>query len=91
MAKQTAIKQQIKQLVVQTLGLEVDPAEIPDDEVLFGEGLGPSSLATLEVLCALEEAFGFEVDNDDLRLELFESVNALAEYVESRQTKTPKL
>lgn len=84
MTDQKSINQRVKQVIVSTLELAVDPADIPDDEVLFGEGLGAPSVATLEVVCALEEEFGFEVDDDDLRLELFESVKSITEYVEQR-------
>ncbi len=74
------LKAQIKGLIVAALGLDVDPAEIPDDEALFG-GMELDSMATLEIVAAIEEAFGIAVKDDELTVELFGSVNALAEYV----------
>ena len=64
------------------LQLEVDAADLPDDEPLFAAGVGAASIATLELISALEGEFGFEVDDDDLRLELFESINSIVDYVE---------
>ena len=77
------LKAQIKHLIVTALGLDVDPAEIPDDEALFG-GMELDSMATLEIVAAIEEAFGITVEDDELTVELFGSVNALAEYVAAK-------
>ena len=77
--------QRVKETVVRALDLQVDPEEIPDDEVLFGGGLGASSIAVMEVVVALEEEFDFEVEDDELRLERFESINSIVAYVESRR------
>ena len=79
------VVQRVKETVVRALDLQVTPAEMPDDEVLFGGGLGASSIAVMEVVVALEEEFGFEVEDDDLRLERFESIRSIVEYVEGRR------
>lgn len=75
------LKEQIKCLIVAALGLDVNPAEISDDETLFGEGMDLDSMATLEIVAAIEEAFGITVEDDELTAELFDSVETLAEYV----------
>ena len=38
----------------------------------------------LELVAAIEEAFGIEVTDDELRVELFESLRDLVEYVEGK-------
>lgn len=78
------LKEQIKHLIVAALGLDVDPAEIPDDEALFG-GMELDSMATLEIVAAIEEEFGITVEDDELTVELFGSVETLAEYVAGKQ------
>lgn len=78
------LKEQIKRLIVAALGLDVDPAEIPDDEALFG-GMELDSMATLEIVAAIEEEFGITVEDDELTVELFGSVETLAEYVAGKQ------
>ena len=45
------VVQRVKEAVVRALDLQVTPAEMPDDEVLFGGGLGASSIAVMEVHC----------------------------------------
>jgi acyl carrier protein len=74
----------VKQVIVRALDLAVPAEEIGDDEVLFGVGLGADSLAALQILFALEEEFDLRVEDEELRVELFESVRSLTEYVERR-------
>ena len=82
--EQKELTGRIKQLIVRALSLPVDPEEIPEEEPLFGDGVGLDSVATLEIVFAVEEEFGIEVEDDDLRVELFASVATLAEYVRNR-------
>ncbi len=82
----SGIKDQVKQTIVRALGLEIRPEELADDEVLFGRGLGADSVATLEIVFALEEEFNIEVEDEELRAELFDSVKSLVDYVERKVT-----
>ena len=75
------IAERVKELIVHTLGLEISPEELADDEILFGSGLGADSEATLEVVFALEAKFGFEVADEELRVELFATIQSLVDYV----------
>ena len=50
----------------------------------FGDGLAADSMVALELVAAIEEAFGIEVTDDELRVELFESLRGLVEYVEGK-------
>ena len=82
---QTGISERVKNVIIRALQLEVSADEIPDDDLLFGEGVGASSIAVLEVVCGLEDEFGFVIDDDDLHIELFDSVSSVVEYVKKRQ------
>ena len=87
--EQKELTGRIKQLIVRALSLPVDPEEIPEEEPLFGDGLELDSVATLEIVFAVEEEFGIEVEDDDLRVELFASVATLSEYVRNRLGEKP--
>ena len=78
------IRQRVKQAIVDALGLQIEPNTIPDDELIFGGGMGADSTAALEVVFAIEEAFRIEVDDEELRVDLFDSVSSLTAYVERR-------
>ena len=75
------LSHRIKEVIVRSLKLSVQADEIGDDEIIFGGGIGADSTATLEIVFAIEEAFGIEVKDEDLRVELFDSVRSLRNYV----------
>lgn len=74
------IAERVKKAIVTSLKLDIKPDEIPNGESIF-EGVGADSIAALEIIVALEEEFSIEVDDEDLRVELFDSVRAMSEYL----------
>lgn len=84
MDKTERVATRVKILLVQVLQIDIDPEDIADDEPLFGDGLAADSMVALELVAAIEEAFGIEVTDDELRVELFESLRGLVEYVEGK-------
>ena len=64
--KMTDLKQEIKQLIIDSLGLEdLTPADIGDEEALFGDsGLGLDSVDALELGLAVQKHFGFQLDGE---------------------------
>jgi acyl carrier protein len=79
------LRSRIKHLIVECLQIEgLDPDEIGDDQAIFGEGLGLDSVDALELVLGLETEFGIKVESDEMRRESFASVNALADFVQSR-------
>ena len=85
-----SIEHRIKQVIIRMLSLEVDAEEIDDEDELFGGGLGINSMATIEIIVGLEEEFGIEVPDEDLRVELFDSVQTMADYVRAVLQKVPE-
>ena len=75
------VYRRVKAAVIAVLDLKVSADEIPDDGLLFGDASSVDSMATLEIICALEEEFGVEVADEDLRVELFASVSSIADYL----------
>ena len=84
-----SIEHRVKWVIIRTLSLEVDADEIDDEDELFGGGLGLNSMATIEIIVGLEEEFGIEVPDEDLRVELFDSVQTMADYVRTVLQKVP--
>ena len=78
----------IKVIIVTVLNLQIDPNEISNDGLLFGDSSSIDSSATLEIICAIEEDFGIEVADEDLRVELFVSVSSIADYMMAILTRT---
>lgn len=79
---------QLKDLIANSLDLNISPDEVTPDAPLFEEGLGLDSIAIVELITLLEETFGFEFDEDHLNLEAFHDVKTLAAFI-ATQTAEP--
>ena len=82
----TALKQQLKAVIVEDLSLEdVTPEEIADDAPLFGEGLGLDSLDAVELVVLLQRHFGIQIKDLKEGRKIFENLDTLAAYVAEHQ------
>ena len=83
-----AIRKELKEMIVRDLSLEdINPADIKDDEVLFGEGLGLDSLDAVEIVVLLQRNFGMEVKNMDQGKEIFHSIDTIANFIYENRKK----
>ena len=79
----------LRRMIIASLKLEdLDPAEIREDEPLFGEGLGLDSLDALELVVAIEKHFEVIIENEDQGKEAFVSLAALARYIQREVGRT---
>jgi acyl carrier protein len=77
-----ALKQQLKELLVEHLNLkDVKPEAIADDQLIFGEGLGLDSIDALEIIVMLQQHFGIRLTKADNGPQVLATVNSLAEYI----------
>ncbi|VVN37844.1 Acyl carrier protein [Pseudomonas fluorescens] len=82
-----SLKHEIKQLIIDALGLEdISAQDIGDDQTLFGEGLGLDSVDALELGLAIQKKYGIKIDADakDNRNH-FSNVASLAAFVTAKQ------
>lgn len=75
----------VKELIVRRLKLDIDPKSIEDDAPLFGEGLGLDSIDALELVLGLEQEFGIKVEDEEVGVKAFASVNALVDFIEQKK------
>lgn len=75
----------VKDLIVRRLKLDIDPTSIQDDAPLFGEGLGLDSIDALELVLGLEQEFGIKVEDEEVGVKAFASVNALVDFIEQKK------
>ena len=81
------LKNDIKQLIIDALGLEdISVSDIGDEQTLFGDGLGLDSVDALELGLAIQKTYGIKIDADakDTRNH-FSNVASLAAFVTAKQ------
>lgn len=78
-----ALKKTIKELIVTELKLNREPDSISDSDNLFGGGLGLDSIDVLTLVSALEGQYDLSIDDDEV--EKLNSVNSIAEFVNSKK------
>jgi acyl carrier protein len=78
-----ALRQKIKEVMVEELMLEQSPAEISNTIVIFGGGgLGLDSVDALQLVVGLEKHFGLKIGNSDKAKSILESVETIAQEIE---------
>ena len=76
---------QVKSLIGQTLGIADRVDSMNASTRLLGSLPELDSMAVVELLIAIEERFGFEVNSSDIAAGTFETVGTLAAYVEENR------
>lgn len=71
----------VRRVLVRTLGIEDRAGSIDADTGLLGELPELDSLAVLELAAALEDEFEIVIDDSDFTGEVFATVGTLAAYV----------
>jgi acyl carrier protein len=74
----------LKKLIITRLKLEIEPDEIENDQPLFGEGLGLDSIDALELVLGLEQEFGVRIEDEEVGVKAFASIDALVAFVREK-------
>jgi len=75
---------QVKQIVVNTLNLAGRANELTLSSPLLGAIPELDSMAVVGIITALEEQFGFSVDDDEISADSFETLGSLVAFVEQK-------
>ncbi len=82
------LKQELKEKIISTLGLlDVAPEDIDEEGALVGGDLGLDSIDVLELVMMIEKDYGVKIDNKELGVKVFASLNALADYILNNRKK----
>jgi acyl carrier protein len=82
------LEAEVAKLIVQTLNMKIDPAQIQPEQPLFGEGLGLDSIDALELSLAISQFYGYGIRSDDPEaVATFASLRSLCKSIEKNRTK----
>ena len=85
MQDSSALREQIKTMMVENLMLQVTAAEIGDDQTLFGPGsLGLDSVDALQLVVALDKTFGLKIADPAAAKQILRTVNTMAEAIQKK-------
>jgi acyl carrier protein len=83
MDERSALKERIKNMMVENLMLQVPAADIADDQPLFGPGsLGLDSVDALQLVVALDKNFGLKIPDPAAAKEILQNVSAIVSAVQ---------
>lgn len=77
-----AIKERLRKVLVESLELKIEPAAVPDSDLV--NRLGLDSINTIEFLLWVESEFAIEIQDQDLSITLIDDLDQLATYVSER-------
>ncbi|MCK9219669.1 MAG: phosphopantetheine-binding protein [Bacteroidales bacterium] len=83
-----ALKHDIKQLIMNTLGInDVDIKEIDDEKPLFGgdNALTLDSVDAIEIIMAIQRTYGIRISDQHLAREVVRSINSIAKFISDNQ------
>jgi len=79
---------ELARLIVVTLNLEVDAADIDPNARLYREGLGLDSIDVLELALAISKTYGLNLRSDDENnLKIFSSLRSLNSHIQQHRSK----
>jgi acyl carrier protein len=78
------LKEQIRQFIEANLVVFEDEAEFTDSDNIFEMGF-VNSLFAMKLVSYIEQEYGIEVDNEDLEISNFNSVERIVGYIENKK------
>ncbi|HIE52324.1 MAG TPA: acyl carrier protein [Armatimonadetes bacterium] len=86
MSNRETLKADLKRMIVERCFLDLDPEDLEDDAPLMST-YGIDSVALFEIVVGLEEEYGVTVEEEEFSLDLFATVNAIADLVECKRAE----
>ena len=80
------VEERIRQILISRLDIEPSIVAASNlDTPLLGRGIGLDSVEAMALAVGIEEEFDIEIPDEDLTAGLFQSIAALADYVQKRR------
>jgi len=80
------LQEEVKTIVIDVLSLGPAGAALTEQSQLLGSIPELDSMAVVQLIGALEEQFGFAIDDDEISAETFATLGSLTDFVRGKQT-----
>lgn len=78
----------LKKQIVEVLNLKhIQPADIGNDQPLFGDGLGLDSIDALELIVLLQRQYNLKLTDPQQGPKIFKTVKTMAEFITAEKAK----
>jgi acyl carrier protein len=79
----TALKSELKELIIKESGKEYNPYDIKDDELLFGENsvLNLDSLDALQISVVIHHKYNKKLNDSKEAMRVLANINTLANFI----------
>ena len=82
----TAEELELARVIVTTLKLEMEPAQVSPTAPLYGDGLGLDSIDVLEIALAISKAYGVKLRSDNKNnAKIFSSLRSLSQHIQAHR------
>ena len=78
------IDERVKKVLIENTLKDINPKELNSKSQLIEYGVGLDSVATLELVVALEEEFQVRIDESELTAEVFETIETISKHISER-------
>ncbi|MEM7009124.1 MAG: phosphopantetheine-binding protein [Thermodesulfobacteriota bacterium] len=72
----------VKKVLIENALKGIDSDELTLDSELIEYGVGLDSVATLELVVALEQEFKVHLDEDELTADVFDTIKSISKHIE---------
>ena len=79
------IKMALREIFVETLRLDINPAQIAESDLITG--LGIDSIVLMEILTQVENRFEISIEDEDVSPTLVDSLDTFAAYIAKKQSQ----
>jgi acyl carrier protein len=86
MEERSALKSEIKKMLIDNCMLQIPPDEIEDNQALFGpDSLGLDSVDALQLVVALDKNYGLKIADPEAAKTILHSIDSMTEAVLKRK------
>ena len=78
------IEKRVKEVLIKNALKDIDSKELDIDSPLIEYGVGLDSVATLEIVVALEEEFQIRIDESEITPETFETIKSISRHISQK-------